>query len=292
MAEIKPTRPARSKPTPRFVQASGTMSNTAPLHMRRGVVIGVAFIAMLVAAAAVWFGLRALSSFADSVLVREVVFVSTTDAVLSEVDSDELQRIAEAMRTRRASMLQLDLAALKAEMQKIAWVRDAVVQRRFPATIVVAIEEHRPAAVWLSDDSTLQNADSDLSGLVNTFGEVFRAEISDERKHQLPVLSGPEGTSLEVLEKFAAFVEPLKPIARTPRALTLTARRAWQLTLDNGTVLALGRSDVEPRMARFIATYPQLPSLQQANATVDLRYQAGFTVKSTSAVSTASRKPA
>lgn len=279
-------RPPSSQAT-RGARSSGTRSsasagaNSAPLHTRRGVVIGAAFAAMILAALGMWAVMNAVGgaagSLGKSMPVREVVFLSASEQPLVEVDENELKRIADALRTRRASMLQLNLTELKAEMKQVAWVRDAVVQRRFPGTIVVAIEEHKPAALWTAVEPDAD--DSDVTSMVNSFGEVFRAEITDERRDQLPVLVGPDGTALEVLQKFASFIEPLKPIARSPRELTLTPRRAWQLTLDNGAILQLGRSELEPRLARFVSTYAQVPALQADKAQVDLRYQAGFTIK-------------
>ncbi|NJR72220.1 MAG: cell division protein FtsQ [Gammaproteobacteria bacterium] len=72
---------------------------------------------------------------------------------------------------------------------------------------------------------------------------------------------------------------PLATIARSPAALTLTPRRAWQLTLDNGASLELGRLDTDARLNRFIATYPQVAALQAAKTQVDLRYLSGFTIR-------------
>jgi cell division protein FtsQ len=258
---------------------------TSPLHSQRLVVLAAAFVAMLVAASMVWLMRSQLSAIQQLFPVERVVFVSATNAPLAEISDDALKQIADALRTRRASMLQLDLLALKMSITQLEWVRDAYVRRQFPSTIVVAIEEHKPKAAWLgevaiakSNDETVNNS----TALVNQFGEVFRAVITDERKQALPKLAGPEGTSTEVLEKFAIVIAPLANISRAPVKLTLTPRRAWQLTLDNGANLELGRHDTEARLNRFIATYPQISALQAANSQVDLRYLTGFTIRNNS----------
>lgn len=274
MATTRPTRPVR--PAPQSQAAT-------PLHSQRMVVIGATLLAMLVAAGGVWIALGAMPDVGKSLPVREVVFISATKAPLSEIDADSLKRVADALQTRGARMLQLDLIALKNGVKQIAWVRDANVRRQFPSTIVVAIEEHRPVATWgfaAPPAPVTEDAEINMQSLlVNSYGEVFRAVISDERKLVLPMLDGPDGSATEVLEKYAAMMVPLAAIDRTPKKLLMTARRAWRVTLDDGGTLQLGRSDDEARLLRYVRAYPQVAALQKANADVDLRYQGGFAIR-------------
>ena len=269
------------KPMPN-ANASENKHISAPLHSQRLLVLAAAFTAMLLAAGMVWLLRSQLPAIAKLFPIERVVFVSATNAPLKEINNDTLKQIADALQTRQASMLQLDLAALKVGISQLEWVRDASVRRQFPATIVVAIEEHKPRAAWLGEAPVAKlndDATSDSTTLVNQFGEVFRAVITDERRSTLPKLAGPDGTSTEVLEKFASVIAPLATIARSPASLTLTPRRAWQLTLDNGARLELGRQDSEARLSRFIVTYPQVTALRAANNQVDLRYLSGFTIR-------------
>ena len=259
-----------------------------PLHSQRMVVIIATLVAMLLAAGAVWATLSVLPHVSQSLPVRQVVFVSAGDEPLREIDHDQLKRLTDALQTRGALMLQLDLPTLRDSMKQIAWVREVNVRRRFPSTVVVAIEEHKPVAVWTPAAPNAGQADNTLSSLlVNSYGEVFRAVISDERKAAFPHLGGPDGSATEVLEKYAAMLASLKAIERAPAKLVLTARRAWQVTLDNGSVLQLGRGEVDTRLTRFIQTYPRLAALQAAKVNVDLRYQRGFAIRGTGAATDA-----
>jgi len=149
-------------------------------------------------------------------------------------------------------------------------VRNADVRRRFPATLEVSVEEHRPFARWKDDESERRL-------LVNTFGEVFEAPLDAP----LPVFSGPEGTASDVLASYEKFVAQLAVISQTPSAVALSARRAWQIRLDNGASLALGRTEVSERLDRYVKAYAAIPALQLANAQVDLRYQSGMALKGT-----------
>ena len=261
-------------------------SLSQPLYSRRLMVIGAGLATMLVAGSLMWWLIRLIPTAMNQWPVEKIVIKSINQDAITEIDDEDLQRRIDALQIKNSSILQLDLARLQASMTQLDWVREASVRRQFPSTILVAIESHKLAALWLAADATSserrkdeKQRDDKQSALVNTYGEVFYAVVSDERKQHLPKIGGPEGASIEVLEKFASFMSPLSAIGRAPSELILTPRRAWQLTLDNGSVLQLGRSDSEGRLDRFVKTYPQLAPLQLANSNIDLRYQAGFTIR-------------
>ena len=280
----------------RAADASGWQS-------RRGVVIAAGVAAMLVAVVAVLLVVRFLPGLAPSLPIERVVFVSANAQPLSEVDSDSLKRIVVAIQSRQTSMFAIDIIDLTAVIKEISWVRSATVRRQFPSSIVVAIEEHKPAGVWQKSEqagglatgrasaASPTSAITDNTGitLVNSYGEVFRARISDERRSQLPIVGGPDGTAAEVLATFATLVSPLQAVARHPVSLSLTPRRAWYTTLDNGSVLELGRGEIMPRLTRYIQAYPQINALQLSGARIDLRYPTGIAVANATAAPTVAR---
>lgn len=250
----------------------------APFHQQRLVVIGAALAAMMIAAALTGLALGALPHISKSLRIERVVFVSATNNTLAEVDDEALKRVASALTTRGASMLHLNLVDLASIVKQVPWVREATIRRQFPSTMVVAIEEHKLVAHWVVATQDESQA-VETSTLVNSFGDLFTATIADERRDQLPKLAGPEGTSAEVLTRYAALLTPLKTIDRAPKLVVMTPRRAWQIMLDNGITIELGRTDVDERIARFIRTYPELPALRVAEAVVDMRYQSGLTIR-------------
>lgn len=251
--------PRLSKPQPRHPPAPG-----AHFTRSRVVVIAASMFAMLVAAVLAFLAMTTLPKTFDTspiFPIREVIFAGD----MQRVDAAELRRVAGGI---RGSMLHTDLNDVKAAIKQVHWVRNADVRRRFPATLEVSVEEHRPFAKWMVGDA-------EVRALVNTFGEVFEADFDES----LPIFSGPQGTSTEVLASYASFKTQLAEIGQVPSAVTLSARRAWQLKLDNGVLLELGRSEAVERLARFVKAYPVLPAIQVANVRVDLRYQSGMTVR-------------
>ena len=59
--------------------------------------------------------------------------------------------------------------------------------------------------------------------------------------------------------------------------VNLTARHAWELTLEGGVQLFLGRSDEMARLQRFIDVFPEIQP-RELIAYVDLRYDTGLAV--------------
>ncbi len=247
------------KPQPRHAPEPA-----AHFTRNRVVVIAASLLAMLVAAVLAWLAMGALSKNVNSTPmfpIGEVTFVGD----MQRVDAAELKRVAGGI---RGSMLQTNLNDVKAAIKQVHWVRNADVRRRFPATLEVSVEEHRPFARW-------KNGDSEQGLLVNTLGEVFEADLDAP----LPTFSGPEGTAKEVLANYDKFKSQLAAISQTPSSIALSARRAWQVVLDNGASLELGRIEAGERLNRYVRAYAAVPALQMANARIDMRYQSGMALK-------------
>lgn len=181
---------------------------------------------------------------------------------LRHVSEESVKRVAN--RGVRGNFFTVELDEVRAAFEKLSWVREARVSRRWPATLVVELTEHVPLAQWNRSD------------LVSKEGEVFNASADAE----LPRLSGFEGSAREVVEAYRTYGEVLAPLGLRIKELSLSPRRAWRLKTDNGMEIVLGRKDVEPRLRRFAAQYQRISErLGAAPAYVDLRYADGFAVK-------------
>ncbi len=241
---------------------------------KRSAVIGAAFVAMLFAGASGWFAISAMSKETTTMNllpIRAVTFVGAAGE-LKRVDADELKRIAGAIQNMGGSMLHTDLNQVKAAVKQVEWVRDAEVRRRFPSTLEVHIEEHLPFARWQIA------GDAEQSFLVNTFGEVFEAELEDASP-VLPIFSGPKDSAREVMASYQAFGAQLSTIEQRPVEVRLSPRRAWQVKLENGSTLELGRNDAGERLGRYLRAFTGIAALRTANTRVDLRYPNGLAVR-------------
>jgi cell division protein FtsQ len=158
----------------------------------------------------------------------------------------------------------------------VPWVRRATVRRLLPDRLAVRLEEHRAAALW--DD------DANEARLVNTFGEVFEANIGDVEDEALPRLAGPPGSAVRVLAMHHALAPVLQPLGSPMRTLQLTGHGTWRTRLADGVVIELGRGEIDvvtERAARFVRTLPQVTeSMQQRPLlSADLRHPDGYAVR-------------
>lgn len=199
--------------------------------------------------------------------LREVVVVSP----LVQVTSAQIEYAARS--SFSGNFFTVNLDRVRTAFEKLPWVRRAHVRRQWPNAIELEIEEHTAVALW-------KQGDAGETRLVNPLGEVFAAASSAS----LPVFSGPQGSAPEVLARYGEFSEALAPLGRKPQGVTLSARLAWQLRLDNGTVLELGRDQpkapVSERLGRFVAVHRDAEERLRAPVVMaDLRYPSGFAVR-------------
>lgn len=167
-------------------------------------------------------------------------------------------------RELKGNFFTLDLNMARAAFQKLPWVRNASVRRRWPDALDVTLEEHVALARWGS------------VALVNNHGEVFEA-ASDAA---LPMFNGPPGSVQEVARQYQAFSRHLEPLGQKPVQLILTQRGAWQARLENGMVIELGREQAESRLKKFVTMYDRSAGRFAGRLDyVDLRYANGFAVR-------------
>jgi cell division protein FtsQ len=180
-------------------------------------------------------------------------------AAPQRVDTAQIEEIVH--NELRGNFFTVDLEGARKAFEKLTWVRKVNVRRHFPWRLEVELEEHVPLASWNGDE------------LVNTHGEVFVAGS----EQVLPRFIGQPDTAAEVTRMYKVFGDQLAPLKQEVVQISLSPRRAWQLRLNNGMVLELGREQAQERLARFVAVYPySLASMPRTVNYVDLRYSNGF----------------
>ena len=161
----------------------------------------------------------------------------------------------------------VDVHAVKQAAESLAWVDRASVRRVWPNVLQVEIIEQVPLAKW------------GKSRVVNRRGEIIDVDDGGQLS-ALPVFSGPEGSSVMLAKRFQLMSTQLAEIGLGVTALKLNERRAWQVLLNNGLYLLLGRSANESQLARFSEAYKTVLAEQTEKIqSVDLRYTNGFAVR-------------
>ncbi len=171
----------------------------------------------------------------------------------------------------------VNLATARDAFEAVPWVRSAVVRREFPNRLSVSLEEHRAVALWGAEGE---------GRLLNNFGEVFEANVGEVEADELPRLSGPVPQSAVVLSMYQAIKPMFGGLDLGINHLSLTARGSWQVQLDNGGEVELGRGtpeEVVARTQRFVQTLTQVSSRYSrrpdALLSADLRHSDGYALR-------------
>jgi cell division protein FtsQ len=166
----------------------------------------------------------------------------------------------------RAGFMSADLDAIQRAIEALPWVDHARVQRRWPGSLHVTVTEQTAAARWGE------------SGLLNTRGELF-VRSAAHVPVELPRLSGPDGTESQVAQRYLSIQGRMLEAGLRIAALRLDERGAWEMDLDSGVTVRLGRRDVDERIDRFIRTAAQVIAHRMSDINyVDMRYSNGFAI--------------
>jgi len=243
-------RPQAEDVRPRALQR--LLAALTQLPLRRALPFGLALSAAL---GVLWL----MAQYLDRPITKLEV-----EGEFQRVAVDQIEAAVKSL--RGAGFLSVDLDAVREALQSIAWVDHARVARRWPDGLQISLTEHVPAARW------------GAQGLLNTRGELFLRE-AQQVPLELPQLAGPEGTQPQVTSLYFEFAPQLLAVGLRLARMQLDARGAWQITLDNGVQVRLGRQDVRSRLERLVHNASAvLGARSGAIRYIDLRYSNGFSV--------------
>ncbi len=159
-----------------------------------------------------------------------------------------------------------DIYALKYQLEQLPWVAKVQVSRLWPDTLILQVYEQQPVAYW--NQGTFISADGDL----------FAVRANTLTAH-LPELFGPMEERNLVLQNYQQFGKLLQPLSARISMLALSARQSWQLRLDNGITLLLGREHIIEHLQRLAKIYNNIVGSRADDIDyIDLRYSNGIAV--------------
>ena len=192
------------------------------------------------------------------------VRVISMDGSFQRVSPGEIEKAVAPF--AHAGFMSADLDGIQNAVEALPWVEHARIQRRWPNSLHVTVIEQSAAARWGE------------SGLLNTRGELF-VRSATHVPAELPHLSGPDGTESQVAQRYLSVQGRMLEAGMRIAALRLDERGAWELDLDSGVTVRLGRREVDERIDRFIHTASQVISHRLNEVTyVDMRYSNGFAI--------------
>jgi cell division protein FtsQ len=192
------------------------------------------------------------------------VRVISIDGSFQRVSPGQIEKAVAPFATQ--GFMSADLADIQRAVETLPWVDHARIARRWPNSLRVTVIEQTAAARWGE------------SGLLNTRGELF-VRTATHVPAELPHLSGPEGSWPQVAKRYLAAQGRMLEAGMRIAALRLDERGAWEMDLDSGVTVRLGRRDVDERIERFIHTASQVIAHRLTEISyVDMRYSNGFAI--------------
>ena len=192
---------------------------------------------------------------------------------LKETNAVKLAEVAQKNIT--GNFFKADMNVLKEALMQDQWIESVQVQRLWPNTINVFVNERQV------------KARRHEGGLIDAKGIVFDAKTDKV----LPEMKAPP----YMFAKMVIFQNKMAPLLQKQqlslKSLEVSERGAWTVVLDNGVMVKLGRRDLEPRLQRFVMYWQRdLAPLGQSLEYVDVRYHDGFAIKRNTKLQAAAKK--
>ena len=179
------------------------------------------------------------------------------------LDRDNLRRVMS--KAIDGGFFTTDIQRIRQAGLSLPWVDEVSITRVWPDQLIMEVPEQQPVARWGE------------KALVNGRGQVFYP-VKPMRKWPELRLSGADEKAPVVLGFYARVKAGFAARGLQIRSLALDERAEWNIRLDNGLEIVLGRNDAAERLNRFLGLYAEISAKELKPVRVDLRYEQGFAV--------------
>jgi cell division protein FtsQ len=199
--------------------------------------------------------------------IRERIGVLTADAGMRITDvviegrantPEPLLRAALGF-SKGDPIIGFSLEQARMRIEKLPWIAHATVERRLPGTIVIAIAERRPFAIWQNQGKYV---------LIDREGQ----QVTDEQVakfRDLPLIVGP-GAPEAARVLLDALTERPAIQTRVVAAMRISERR-WNLRMRNGTDILLPEGHEAEALDRLLALQQETALLDRPLEAIDMR---------------------
>lgn len=184
---------------------------------------------------------------------------------VAAIEMDGLQRVSEFQvlealeLSDQPSLMMFDAAQARERLEQIAWIRSAAIQKFYPGTLRVQIEEQVPYALWQRGD---------ITSVINKSGEVITDEVDGRYANLLRVVN--HGAQLRA-DEIMVVLDKFPGLRARVRAAKLRSERRWDLAMENGIIVRLPEFDMEDALTELARMDRQGGLLSRDIVAVDLR---------------------
>jgi cell division protein FtsQ len=264
-----PRRRPRAKLSARMLRLGAIACAAAAVLGAAGYAVGSGWAGARVAAAGGGLiGVAAQSGFK----VRNVLVEGRAETAAADI-------LGALEAERGTPLLAVDVAAAKARLETLPWIKSAIVERRLPDTLHVRVEERRPYALW--------QLGRRLSVIDRDGTVIVKDNVARFADRPLVVGEGAEVRAAEVLEVIVGNPD----LASRVEAAVLVSGRRWNLRLKGGIEVRLPEEDMAAACLRLAQMIRDEALLSRAVSVVDLRQSDRAILRLTPAAAKAPEEP-
>jgi cell division protein FtsQ len=257
-AELPSTASTTQNAMTRYRHAGGAQTGALKKPLLSAL-IGAGLIVGFCATIPHWAGWREaaqknfLSISAENGYVVQNVHVTGRD----RIPADQLLRVLNIQ--RGMPLFAYDPQRAQDDVRQLAGIKSVFIERRWPDTIFVRLQERQPIARWQYNAQVR---------LVDTDGRMVVAK-ADEDITQYPIIVG-KGATKQIVP-FFKLMNGQPELWEQVRAATWVSKRRWDLTLKNGMVIKLPADNTELALSRFMKLMSRENLLERDLAVIDIR---------------------
>ena len=201
------------------------------------------------------------------------IFVSINQSITSINIEGDFKRVSKkgietvVLELKNQGFLTVNQSKYKDKLEAIDWVKSVKINKQWPNTINLIVEEHDVIGLW---NERL---------LLNSAGELYALDqrvVPDE----LIQFFGPEDRENEVYRRYKLYNDELVTRGILIEEIELDLRGSWVITVRPSIKIKLGEENTEERFERFLTIWDQsLLENFELISYIDLRYSEGFVIK-------------
>ncbi|GAB4137779.1 MAG: hypothetical protein Tsb0016_03260 [Sphingomonadales bacterium] len=157
------------------------------------------------------------------------------------------------------SILAVDLAAVRARVEALPWIREVAVARRLPGTVMIEVSEREAVALW-QHDQRFYLLDQDGLPII---------EVEARNYPALGLVVGA-GANVAAADLRTLLADTPKLAERVTAAVRVGERR-WDLQFDNGVTVALPETEPAQAWRRLAFMQARHGVLDKGYGRLDLR---------------------
>lgn len=158
------------------------------------------------------------------------------------------------------SLFSFDVHKAREDLKKVSWVHDVTVAKSYPDTLVVAVVERTPFAIWQRGE--------ELRIIARDGNEITSF---DDRFAKLPLVVGPGAN--ESAADIISLTGRYPDIASKIKAFVRVGSRRWDVVLDNAVTIMLPAQNPEASLVEFIGLENDFSISDRAVSRIDLRFK-------------------